>query len=68
MAKAVKEREITTVSQKGGLISNICRERADYTEVSFEWPQKNNTDIVKDREAWQAAVHSVSKSQTQPRD
>ena len=38
MAKAVneREREITTVSQKGGLISNLYKERADFTEVSFE--------------------------------
>ena len=25
-------------------------------------------EIVKDREAWSAAVHGVAKSQTQPRD
>ena len=36
----------------------------DSTEVNLSKPQ----EIVEDREAWLAAVHGVTKSQTQLRD
>ena len=36
----------------------------DSTEMNLDKLQ----EIVKDREAWRAAVHGVTKSQTQPGD
>ena len=55
-------------------MGNICNAKQKRTKVKVEEDpigmilSKFQEEVVKDREAWRAAVHGVAKSRTRPSD